>query len=238
MGSLPCKLSPLVKRLPWVVSVARSHLALCPAGRDGTAAQAGHPGGRGTCQGGGCVLGRWLAAGHELPSCWGCTVQLSHPAFGAPGGSAPNTNPATSRLPAAVQLIRAACRLPACWLGCWPQPASEIEHQCATFLHPFVQEETCYIQVTGMVTADVLENDQEYDDVSWEGCCPACPAAPQGDECRVAALDALVKGQGQCYAGSGAGRHPQGGQHTQCCWRQHQNNDWCCMIGFRRTTEP
>lgn len=30
-------------------------------------------------------------------------------------------------------------------------------------------DETCYIQVTGMVTADVLESDQEYDDVSRAG---------------------------------------------------------------------
>lgn len=35
--------------------------------------------------------------------------------------------------------------------------------------NPCPQEETCYVQVIGMVTADVLENDQEYDDVSWEG---------------------------------------------------------------------
>ena len=49
-----------------------------------------------------------------------------------------------------------------------PPPAS-LPTRLPHFASPPLQEETCYVQVTGMVTADVLENDQEYDDVSFWG---------------------------------------------------------------------
>lgn len=54
--------------------------------------------------------------------------------------------------------LKCCCMLP------WHQPP-----QFALHLPALQSEETCYIQVTGMVTADVLESDQEYDDVSRAG---------------------------------------------------------------------